>query len=1114
MSSYTEMTKEVQFENALKMMSLKAFDALLTCGVRSLDGLLRLTAEEMNNAAIPEQTRKEIHKIQRIIYDDKKTDIADELHITEMEMVAEPLSPVHFEENDATPIPLKFIERLPTRAKNLLSREQINTVERLFKLSEEDIFGFVGIGRKTVHDIKQLQVKIKFQQNDPQNIATPSYSSDSKSSPSSSKFMFRFVPHAREHWPCDPDEWSILSRNLPELFWLTMPQVDDEVRSVTTIGELGFAGNELSKLLDYGFLYDDPVDFLFNLSLGYLVNIGLNNESIDKIFNALEIVYGNNNLAKLFIASAKVSDTTILYDIDTEIVKELNAYCVFDILIYELLETSNIKWSEVSRITERQIIKRFGFNFQSIKAISSVWKSKTSIYKLVDDLSNSLPIDAYASFQCLTETFVRKIIKKPYHFTVVMGRLGFLDERRWTLEELGQSLQLTRERVRQIEKQYISKIEKPKTVEMLNRLWLSVDGALASTGGVICTTEMATYLKSSFNWPVRPSDESVASLISLSPKYEVVWASPSRIILPDHRCISCPEIRPVFTKTVTDQVNGMLHFDIAKEKMLEFCKGTGCATVRNITQFSDGYLHYLDDAIEEILADEDTLYTQYAWAQKYGKRRLILFETILRNAGRPMHFTEVHVEVNKDRPTHSQFSERSVYGNLERSSDLLLWGAGTFIHKELVTVPVEIISKIEKDITSRLIGDKLPYLSATGIYELYKAPLQREGIPNTHALYTCLRLSASDTLLCNDYPYVLLKSGDGVRLPIQLVLESFVLEQEGVVALEQIKNYALDKLCVSEDVFTVSHLPKIPDLLRCNRGEYIHLSSLNIDADKLIPIVDHLKGLLNNSNHVAVLKLYNDKKISCRLLGITTPMLLYSLIQFFFSDQFDFSRYPQISLEKQSESGKGTMGVASEVIQYILDKNAPCGFGELYQHFVDELGYKQYSVYNVHFNSQILRYSESVVVHIDSLHWCDEKQDALESIASVHMKNLTCGGRFCGLISDLFEFSHEQLPCLPEHICWTSTLLGELLSRGGRYRILGIARNAYVSIPNDCNIETFDDLISHILNANYDGAANLDQFVSDMRSAGILKKSLTPVMLKEDGPVVIDGNVVKLARLR
>lgn len=129
------MTKEVQYENALKMMSLDAFDALLTCGVRSLDGLLRLTAEEMNNAAVSEQTCKEIQKIQRII-DNKESDISDRLCIAEMDVVAEPSPPACYEGNNATPIPSKFIERLTTRARNLLSREQISTVEHLLELSE------------------------------------------------------------------------------------------------------------------------------------------------------------------------------------------------------------------------------------------------------------------------------------------------------------------------------------------------------------------------------------------------------------------------------------------------------------------------------------------------------------------------------------------------------------------------------------------------------------------------------------------------------------------------------------------------------------------------------------------------------------------------------------------------------------------------------------------------------------------------------------------------------------------------------------------------------------------------------------------------------------------
>ena len=361
MSNSTQLTKEVQFENALKMMSMKAFDALLTCGVRSFDGLLRLTAEEMNKAAVAEQVCKEVQKIQSIITGYEVSDIVNHLQLSEIEVVAEPSPPAYFEESTSTPIPSKLIERLPTRARNLLAREQISTVESLLALSEEDIFGFVGIGRKTVHDIKQLQVKIKFQQNNPQNIATPSESSGSENSSSSHRFMFRFIPRAAEHWPCDPAEWSILSRNLPELFWLTTSQVDDEERTVATIENLGFSDNELSKLFEYGFLYDDPVDLLFNLSTGYLLNIGLNSDSIDKILHALEIASGSNDLAKSFTVSAKVAETNIFYDIDTSLADNLKADYIFDDCIYELFNSNSIRWMDVKSITERQIVKKFGF---------------------------------------------------------------------------------------------------------------------------------------------------------------------------------------------------------------------------------------------------------------------------------------------------------------------------------------------------------------------------------------------------------------------------------------------------------------------------------------------------------------------------------------------------------------------------------------------------------------------------------------------------------------------------------------------------------------------------------------------------------------------------------
>lgn len=48
------------FEGALKRISFKAFDALLACGVRNLESLLRLTSEDMRKVGVSERIRQEI----------------------------------------------------------------------------------------------------------------------------------------------------------------------------------------------------------------------------------------------------------------------------------------------------------------------------------------------------------------------------------------------------------------------------------------------------------------------------------------------------------------------------------------------------------------------------------------------------------------------------------------------------------------------------------------------------------------------------------------------------------------------------------------------------------------------------------------------------------------------------------------------------------------------------------------------------------------------------------------------------------------------------------------------------------------------------------------------
>ncbi len=1104
------------WEYALKRMSVKAFDDLLSCGVRSLDGLLRLTPEDMSKAGFSKCIQSEIQEIQNELSSYQKTsDVGEQSEEIIEESDDSPLlsTGANCEDKDTgTPIPTKLLDRLSTRAGHVLAQKNVSTVEQLMELKEEELFNIVGIGRKTVHDILNLQVKIKMRLNNPQNSKADDTAEDAEAK-RKSPFRIHFRSLGSEHWPSDPADWSLLSHSFLELLYKSPHSSVYQDDFFAAISDLGISDDDLLRLREVALLPDDTIDLLLSTSVGYLLDTGISAELFAKFIDCQSNIAENKDILASFLMDNKVTDIPILYSIDLNLIIDFGIHSVICKDIYCLFNNkTNLKWVDLNNISEKQIISDIGFGYNSLKAINSMWKLKDEAYKLICGFSNSLQLEAFTNFQNLTASFVQTIIKKPYHFPVIMGRLGFLEDRRWTLEELGQKLNLTRERVRQIEKKYYDVLEKPKTLEQLNLLWHAIDDVLISGGGVCCSSEVAAFLKNNWNWTAAPSDEALLSLINLSPKYEVVWTAPTRIIMPGHGCVNCPDIGAVFTKVVEDQPNGTLSFDEARKEIHDFCEERSCPWITEVSQFSDGYLHFQDDAIEEILADEDTLYTQYAWAQKYGKRRLSLVEIVLRNAGRAMHFTEVCEELNKDRPEHGKILERNVHAYLTRSPEILLWDRGTFIHRDYVSIPNELMDRIRKEITRRLNGG-IPYLSVSGIHKLFEAELAANTIPTESALYSCLRESASSDIVCNEYPY-LLKKGVYKRLPIPLVLEEFVLSQDGVVTYEALRNYAVETLCINEAVLVGSHFQNIPNLLRFDRGEYIHLNNLDIEEEKLSPLIEHLRILLKSTSHVSVIKLFNDKKISCRLMGISTPMLLYSLIQFFFSDQFDFSRYPQISVEKQNEGSRGTMGVASEVIQYVLEKNAPCGFGELYQRFVDELGYKQNSVYNIHFNRQILRYSEGVVIHVETLGWTDEKQDTLEKLASNYLNGRLSAGKLFGLITDLYEYHFDKLPGLPDHICWTSTLIGELLANGGKYRILGTSRNAFVSESNDYGIVILDDLLSQILNTKYDGAANINEFIADMRDAGILKKSLTPVMLKEDGPVILDRNVVKLARLR
>ncbi len=799
---------------------------------------------------------------------------------------------------NSTPIPHDLINKLSMRAKNFLIRENILTCEHLLNLQGEKLFQFVGVGRNTAIDIKRLQREVVQRHPDCYQVIMttaqdikPIFKKKAEKKPivdNKRTILVNATGELRnsEYGVSTPAEWSLLSCTLPDVFSISTPYSDPSTEdSPVTIGSLGFSVEDIGQLRRVVLFPEEPADYLLSCTLGYLMQVNLSEDALSILLDRLLNISGFSGRILKSDITETISDRAIYSDMQTSQIEEFQ---VHPFLYTEIIGTNDnaaavVTWGEIATITERSIIERIGFTIRGLKAIQYIWQTKDRALKLEKELSQDLPAIAYADFDRIVDALLRPIAKKKHDLNVLKGRLGLLEGRKWTLEELGQRANMTREAVRQIEKRVMQTLQKRHAAASLIRFWLALDEILITCGGVCFIAEIAKSFAIRWKWNTLPSDDALAALISLSENYKVIWEQPLRVIMPHHKCVNCSHVRSFFADAVKGQHHGVLSFDDANIALQTFCRNR-CMEIQGVNRFTKGYFVSLTDSLEEISADEANFYTEYAWAQKYGKQRMILVETILRNAGRPMHFTEVHAEVNKDRPTDKQLSKRNIYGCVERSTDLLLWDRGTYIHRDHVLIPHDLICNIEEDIISRLQED-IPYLSVGRIYDLFKEKLQAKNVPSESALYSCLRESNNALLRYPDYPYVVKKDHAGQRLPVQLVLEAYVLGQEGIVTFDQIKTYATEKLCVNEAVFMASHFQNIPNLLRISRGEYLHIQQLGVDREMLAPILEHLNELLSSSNHVSTIKLFNDKKITCRLLGISTPMLLHSLIQFWVFSQ-------------------------------------------------------------------------------------------------------------------------------------------------------------------------------------------------------------------------------------
>ncbi len=1049
----------------------KVINFLHKYNITSCKQLIEIKYSNLSNRkAVGEKTKNDIQRFQNKIII-KIPDLIIDNNINDKKRIAN-----NFDLD--IPIPEEVVCEFPTKVINYLNKYQITSCKKLMELNYLDISNLESVGKKTKKDILDLQNMVK---NRLINL--------------SSKIKeVKLI-----------DDFSILSYTLYFIIYgFSCNNYEKQNELENTLSNLDILDEDRNKLIKIGLLSNSTIKDLLNISTDYLISSEISEKYFEYIKKFICSIYKKNDN---FYFDKILSNNPIFDDFheNIELIKDFYIQNISIDLSRVLIDLGikSFNWENIAKISEKNIVDLIGYNLLCFKAIKELWTLKKTAISLIKDISIGFGKEFYSGYINLISSFLSSITKNGREYNIIVGRLGLIDGKILTLEEIGKKENLTKERVRQIIKNKIPLIK--SSITKLNRLFLTLENILYLNSGICTFEELSKEIAIIFNWESYPSEQSLKSLLDLSQRFVIIEGSIEKVSLFNHTCLKCDKFSRILKEEVEKLPNGTLYFKDAIVLFDFFCINNCNFSAIYSFKKSSGFLYNISEQTPNIFVDNGIFYSDNAWAVYQGNK-IEKIEAYMLQSNRAMHFTEIHKELCKLYP-NEKLTERNIYSYIGRAENLFLWDRGTYIHKKHVNIPVDFIKIIEEDIRNRFIED-IPYISVSGIFNKYKNELISKNIPSESALYSCLREQKFNDLFFSEYPYIQ-NQKDKERIPLPLIISDFIKSSEEKMDIKIIEDFFIEKLCISRVIFPI-HFQDTPGLIRVDRGKYTHIDLLNYSKEDLINIVEYIKEILTKNETSSVEKIFNDKRVTCKMKNINNPYLLYSLLNEFYHDIFLISRFPNIKLLLSENKN---IFITDQVIDYIEKKKNVVSLSELFNHFCENLGYSQISVYNIHFRKEILKYSEKYLVHKNSLSWSEEKQKIIESIAMEHLDNQHKIDIPYGFVSYIFNHLHKKLPELSNSIEYTQLLISDILKKADKFLIIGTKQNCFVTKDNQFGIYSLDDLIFFILSKEYQGAAKLSEFVIEMNKRGILQKNITSLMLGENSKIVINDGKIFLKEL-
>ncbi len=283
---------------------------------------------------------------------------------------------------------------------------------------------------------------------------------------------------------------------------------------------------------------------------------------------------------------------------------------------------------------------------------------------------------------------------------VITRRFGLSGTEKETLESVGKSFQITRERVRQIEKLVVNKIKQsPKLHEVLTPVRMVIMETIESQEGVVTEAKLLQLLGEAGgqNIPINVIhfylsellDDFIRPLTDEIPKYCPAWIlkTASRALL-DDLLQQAFDLLEQTGKPMTDEGLGKILLD----KKLVGPLGSILTDI-----------HLILDLLEVSALIKRNPYGEWglsSWETITPKRMSDKIYLVLKKSGQPLHFKEIANLINEQKFDHKSAYAPTVHNELILDRRFVLVGRGIYALSEWGYKPgvvVDVITNVLKD---------------------------------------------------------------------------------------------------------------------------------------------------------------------------------------------------------------------------------------------------------------------------------------------------------------------------------------------------------------------------------------------------------------------------------